>query len=83
MVFLKRLLIISFFISAMICKGYAQDSTSTDDLVFTEIQSDVVDSTVKPAQKEDAKTVAAVPGGNFEVVKMQWYIHNILNVIFY
>ncbi|MGM9478757.1 protein-disulfide reductase DsbD family protein [Pedobacter sp. GSP4] len=81
MISFKKICIGLLFCCALSLSGYAQDSTSTDELVFTEIKPDAaVDSTIKKtdssAQVTPATTVAAskVTAPQKEAQKTLWGI---------
>ncbi|QXU39944.1 protein-disulfide reductase DsbD [Pedobacter sp. D749] len=60
MISLKKICLGLLFVCAISLNGYAQDSSGTDDLTFTEIKPEAPDSTIK-ASDTVAKIAAAVP----------------------
>lgn len=60
MISLKKICLGLLFCCAISLSGYAQDSSGTDDLTFTEIKPEAVDSTIK-ATDTVAKIATAAP----------------------
>lgn len=81
MISLKKICLGLLLGCAISLNGYAQDSTNTDDLTFTEIKPETADSTVK-AVDSNLKTTVSTPATVQKTIAPQKEEHKTLWGIF-